>query len=462
MNADLKRCFELLGLNEASSLEDATEAYKNLTGQSSSWDEIKEITWAYESIKVHFSSVNIQNDIAGQSNAVSHDTLPLKAAIGKNHSKKLLITVSIFIVFIAALFIAISRYNLFDISFFRKEMGLSALIKSVKPSIVTINIGENQRGSGFLVSKDGYIVTNAHVMREKNGKAVFSDGSTVPVELVLIDADRDFALLKITASGNHSTFLALGDSAKCAEGDTVVAAGTPLSFETSFTKGIVSSSKRSFPAYKSSFIQTDAALSPGNSGGPLINMKGEVVGINSLKVSGKSVEGIGFAVSINDVKHHILGRQRMSDDELSKEIARVDEKIEEMNAWRNDASRNTEKSLKDRQIEEQWEYERRKREFYNKVDEANRSLREQRDREEQRLREEAEKYRGKMREQMEAKRKALSECLQTANYYYQQNWNDACKSIGQQKRCRLSYSTANILEQRFIQQRNECYRLYPQ
>lgn len=463
INDDLKRCFEILGLNENSTLEDAHNSYRNIAAQRSSWDDIKEKTWAYDFIKEHYRSINheLEPEPLKTSDDAKSFTVKETAVISTGSFRKPFF-ISVFIaLFILALLFLILRYNVFDLAFLRKEMDLSALIRSVKPAVVTISTGETQRGSGFLISKDGYIVTNAHVMREKTGKAAFSDGSVINVELVLVDPDRDFALLKALDKREFS-FLPLGDSAKCSEGDTVIAAGTPLSFETSFTRGIVSSSKRSFPAYKSAFIQTDAALSPGNSGGPLINMKGEVVGINSLKISGRNVEGIGFAVSINDVKQHIMNRRHMSDDDLNKELARVESKIEEMNSWRDDASRNAEKSFKEKQIEEQWDRERRKKEFYDQVDEANKNLKEQRLREEKRLREEAEQYRGQMKEQMEARRKALSECLQSANYYYQQNWNEACTSIGQPGRCKLSYSAAHILEQRLVQQRNECFRLYPQ
>ncbi|HNT44733.1 MAG TPA: hypothetical protein PKN85_09730, partial [Syntrophorhabdaceae bacterium] len=112
--------------------------------------------------------------------------------------------------------------------------------------------------------------------------------------------------------------------------------------------------------------------------------------------------------------------------------------------------------------EEQWERERRRREFSERVEEANRNLREQKEKEERRIQEEAEQYRSRMRDQMEARRKALSECLQTANYRYQTAWNDSCKSVNLGAQCKLPYSSASILEQRLMQSRNECFRLYPQ
>jgi hypothetical protein len=212
------------------------------------------------------------------------------------------------------------------------------------------------------------------------------------------------------------------------------------------------------PAYRAAFIQTDAALSPGNSGGPLINMKGDVIGINSLKISGTAIEGMGFAVSINDVKNHILAKQQMNDDDLTRELGRMEKKIEEMNQWRDPAT----KKIKDKIVEEQWEQERRRREFYSRIDEANKDLKEQKEREERRIREDAEQYRARIRENMESKRKALSDCLQNAQSYYMGAWGDSCKSLNLDAQCKLPYSTAQVLEQRHMQSRNECFRMYPQ
>jgi hypothetical protein len=334
---------------------------------------------------------------------------------------------------------------------------MSNLLQSVKPSLVTILTEDSPRGSGFIVSKDGYIVTNAHVMREKSGKIALPDGTITDASLVFMDPEMDFALLKASDAWNYP-YLTLGNSDSCREGDTVVAAGTPLSFQTSFTRGIISAVRRSFPAYRATFIQTDAALSPGNSGGPLINTKGEVVGINSLKISGAAVEGMGFAVSINDVRNHILNKKHMSDSDLAVQLSHMEKKVQEMGQWRDPASRN----IKDRVVEDEWEQERRRREFYSRVDQANRDLKEQKEREERRIREESEQYRAQARENIDAKRKALSECLQNAQSSYLSAWNDSCKPLNLAAQCKLPYSTAQILDQRHIQSRNECFRLYPQ
>lgn len=462
MDPNTKRSFEILGLSDDASMEEAHGAYRRLIGEKTAWSDVKEINWAFECIKQHFSSKAADDSPAPEVPPPPEESFPLAPSRPAGIPRRR--TVLTVISGIGAVFLVLAALLAFKVigPFHARDTGdLSAIIKAVKPSIVTVTTDGAARGSGFLVSEDGYIVTNAHVMRDKTGKATFSDGSVVDVDLVIVDPERDFALLK-ARQARHYSYLGLGDSSACSEGDTVIAAGTPLSFETTFTRGIISSSKRSFPAYKASFIQTDAALSPGNSGGPLINLSGDVIGINSLKISGFSVEGMGFAVAINDVKHHVSGRQQMSDADLARQLARVEEKMEEMNQWRDQSSGREEKRARDRMVEEQWERERRRREFSERVEEANRNLREQKEKEERRIQEEAEQYRSRMRDQMEARRKALSECLQTANYRYQTAWNDSCKSVNLGAQCKLPYSSASILEQRLMQSRNECFRLYPQ
>ncbi len=463
MDPNTKRSFEILGLRENASAEDADSAYRLLVAEKTDWGDVKEINWAYECVKQYFSAKTADGSPAPQAYSPPEELRlsPSSHQRMRGSGRKTALVAVSLIGVILVVFAALLALKVIDPFRTRGTGDLSGIIKAVKPSIVTITTDGAARGSGFLVSKDGYIVTNAHVMREKTGKATFSDGSVVEVDLVIVDPERDFALLRARQARQYP-HLRLGDSSACSEGDTVIAAGTPLSFETTFTRGIISSSKRSFPAYKASFIQTDAALSPGNSGGPLINLSGDVVGINSLKISGPNVEGMGFAVAINDVKRHISGRQQMTDADLSRELSRVDEKMEEMSRWRDQSSAAEERRARDRMVEEQWERERRRREFSERVEEANRSLREQKEKEERRIREEAEQYRSRMRNQMEARRKALSECLYSANHQYETAWNDSCRSMNLGTQCRLPYSAASILEQRLMQSRNECFRLYPQ
>lgn len=167
-------------------------------------------------------------------------------------------------------------------------------------------------GSGviFEVSKnDAYIVTNHHVI--ENGstiKVTLADGEELEAELIGSDALTDIAVLKISGSLDL-TPIPFGDSSALRVGDPVIAIGNPLGLNLSntVTQGIVSGINRSVEVSTSSgiltmnVIQTDAAINPGNSGGALINTSGELVGINSMKISAEDVEGLGFAIPANDV-----------------------------------------------------------------------------------------------------------------------------------------------------------------
>ena len=163
-------------------------------------------------------------------------------------------------------------------------------------------------GSGFVISQDGYVVTNFHVVEGASSvNVVFFDGKTHPAALVGYDSTNDIALLKVEATG--LTAVTLGSSDALIVGDQVVAIGNPLGELTStLTVGYVSAKERTVSTDGTviNMIQTDAAINSGNSGGPLFNMKGEVVGITTAKFSGASssgatIEGIGFAIPIDDV-----------------------------------------------------------------------------------------------------------------------------------------------------------------
>jgi serine protease Do len=156
-------------------------------------------------------------------------------------------------------------------------------------------------GSGMIINKDGYILTNNHVVATADKMTVtLNDGRQFPARLVGRDAFSDVAVLKIDAP--NLTPVTLGDSAKLRPGEWVIAVGSPLGFDHTVTLGIVSALSRKIPDLNSnlSFIQTDAAINPGNSGGPLVNLKGEVVGINTA-ISGRG-QNIGFAIPVNDLK----------------------------------------------------------------------------------------------------------------------------------------------------------------
>ena len=164
-------------------------------------------------------------------------------------------------------------------------------------------------GSGFIISADGYIITNYHVIEGATSLTVItSDQTEYDAKLVGYDDSNDFALIKIEATG--LPFVTLGNSDDLIIGDQVVAIGNPLGQLTnSLTVGYVSAKERDVTTSGSiiNMLQTDAAINPGNSGGPLFNMKGEVIGITTAKYSGTtssgaSIEGIGFAIPINDVE----------------------------------------------------------------------------------------------------------------------------------------------------------------
>lgn len=158
------------------------------------------------------------------------------------------------------------------------------------------------RGSGFLVSKDGHILTNNHVVEKADKITVtFSNGETHDAKVLGKDPTFDLAVLKI--GGNSYPFLELGDSDKTEVGEWVVAIGNPYGLEHSVTVGVISAKNRSVHASDvdfDGFLQTDAAINPGNSGGPLIDLQGQVVGINTAIIP--FAQGIGFAVPINMAK----------------------------------------------------------------------------------------------------------------------------------------------------------------
>jgi serine protease Do len=159
-------------------------------------------------------------------------------------------------------------------------------------------------GSGIIVSADGYIVTNGHVVSGADTVTVYTqDGKEYGAKVVGSDSQTDIALLKIDASG--LTPAALGDSDKLVVGETAVAIGNPLGeLANTVTVGIVSALDREIDVggQTMNLLQTDAAINPGNSGGALINVYGEVVGINTAKTAAVGVEGLGFAIPVNDAK----------------------------------------------------------------------------------------------------------------------------------------------------------------
>ncbi|UJF24442.1 DegQ family serine endoprotease [Suttonella sp. R2A3] len=175
------------------------------------------------------------------------------------------------------------------------------------PFAMPENIPEHRRtgqGSGFIIDKEGYILTNAHVVDEAESvKVMLLDRHEYDAEVVGVDQRTDIALLKIDGEG--LPVASLGDSDAVQVGDWVLAIGSPFGFTHTATKGIVSAVSRSLPngAYVP-FIQSDAAVNPGNSGGPLYNSAGEVIGINSQIYSRSGAfNGLAFSIPINVAKN---------------------------------------------------------------------------------------------------------------------------------------------------------------
>lgn len=160
-------------------------------------------------------------------------------------------------------------------------------------------------GSGIILNKEGYVLTNQHVIKDMDKLTVrFKNKKTYEAKLIGSDGVLDLALLKIKAPKEELKPAVLGDSSKVKVGSWAIAMGSPLGFEQSFTLGVVSAVQRAgIDDSGLSYIQTDAAINRGNSGGPLLNIYGEVIGINRMIVSpsGGSV-GIGFSIPINEAK----------------------------------------------------------------------------------------------------------------------------------------------------------------
>ena len=190
------------------------------------------------------------------------------------------------------------------------------LVEAARPSVVSVRqevtqtgpLGDTARGqaagTGFVLSADGYIVTNNHVVAEGDDPVVtFADGTTEPATIVAGDASRDLAVLKVDRT--DLVPLAVGDSDELRLGDQLIAVGYALDLngEPSVTAGILSAKSRTITAEDGTqlvnLLQTDTAINPGNSGGPLLNGRGEVVGINTA-VAGQA-QNIGFAIAITPV-----------------------------------------------------------------------------------------------------------------------------------------------------------------
>src|SRR5229473_2590577 len=164
-------------------------------------------------------------------------------------------------------------------------------------------------GSGFMIDARGYILTNFHVVEGAQSiEVVLGDQSRYPAKFIGADQRNDVALVKIDPKGKHLVALQLGDSGGLQVGQKVLAIGNPFGFQSTLTTGVVSALGRTVQTSQTTFIdeaiQTDAAINRGNSGGPLINTHGEVIGINSaIYTPSGTTAGIGFAIPINTAKN---------------------------------------------------------------------------------------------------------------------------------------------------------------
>lgn len=188
----------------------------------------------------------------------------------------------------------------FDDPFFRRFFGDQMIPQFPQQEL------QRGQGSGFIVDREGIILTNAHVVSQADKVTVtLKDGRTFQGEVAGIDEVTDLAVVKINPRGENLPLAKLGDSSSIRVGDWAIAVGNPLGLNNTVTLGIISTLSRSsaeagIPDKRIDFIQTDAAINPGNSGGPLLNERGEVIGINTAIRA--DATGIGFAIPINQAK----------------------------------------------------------------------------------------------------------------------------------------------------------------
>lgn len=197
------------------------------------------------------------------------------------------------------------------------ETNVIQVARSVGPSVVSIvnlqspgaaqPLDREALGSGFLVSRDGLVVTNAHAIEgAERVDVVLAGERTVTARVLGADPRIDIAVLRIT--GNNLPVVPFGDADELKVGQQTIAIGNPFGFERTVTTGVISALSRAIPGGGTSLrdlVQTDADINPGNSGGPLLDSCGRVIGVNTALVGGSSAGGLGFAVPINTVRRAV-------------------------------------------------------------------------------------------------------------------------------------------------------------
>jgi S1-C subfamily serine protease len=473
LNELLRKCYEILGLNENASEDEINRAFSRLRdirhggeagaeaeGEAEPWEKLKEIAWARDTL-LDFSRTNepLPAPRAGREATAGGNSAPLERPVYRADAGALpdhgrpwwwsSVGVIALAFLLSGLFYA---YKPAPHKPKHSEIIASArnlppvgqavpwpsttqppaketpqLLQDVKKAVVTLRFG-TRLGSGFLVSEDGYLVTNFHVVDGVKGSAQFSTGETVDVNVVEIAPDKDFALLK-TSSGRGYHFLPLGDSSACREGDAVIAIGSPQGLQSTFTKGIVSAKDRRFAGSAVSFIQTDAAINHGNSGGPLINAAGEVIGINTGTVEKFVAEGLNFAIAINDVKGLIEDGRNLSETERAGEAIELEARIGQ--------------EVRKREAQEQQSREQ----IVNSMREEERRYGEQLE---------------AMKEHLEKmqKRQALNRCLGEVARQAEHLWDEQCETLSRPARCQLPESIANGCKDALLNAQGECLKYY--
>ena len=207
-------------------------------------------------------------------------------------------------IFVILFTVALSWYFISDnnnklVSAADKSISSVVTISSSAQSNLSYSNNKSGIGSGVIFSKEGYIVTNLHILNSKNIKVQLNNGKNYPANIIGIDKNADIAVLKISADENLNPInIANSDNLKI--GDKVLAIGNPYGIGISVSNGIVSATGRDYGNPYLQLIQTDAAINPGNSGGALINENGNLIGINSkIYSSTGAYQGIGFAIPSN-------------------------------------------------------------------------------------------------------------------------------------------------------------------